>query len=197
MNAKWVSWEPWERKHETRLEIPSHTWVGSGFWCLDMVTYNPPSTWTYDDVWYNQGPFFISSHEQLDQEIGYWSRFERLSDQGIGAQSFMIAKRSMSCMIEDEMKSINLENAISLDPNVYFIFLSFIYFMVIYIFLTLHFLHFTFLYFTFLAIYFLALYWFPLLSCHLYFQHFTFLYFTFTSFTFLALYCFPLLSCNS
>ena len=74
-----------------------------GVWA-DMVTYNSPNTLIWKYMWYNQWPHFISSHEQLDQGIGYWSRFERLNCKKLWFNHLRLPRRSMNALIEEEMK---------------------------------------------------------------------------------------------
>ena len=55
-------------------------------------------------MWYNQLPHFISSHEQLDQGIGYWSDLRDWITKELEFNHLRLPRRSMNALIEEEMK---------------------------------------------------------------------------------------------
>ena len=118
--------------------------IGFG-WVCDC---NPLNTWFGKCMWYNQWPYFISSHEQLTKELAIDQDLRDWITKELEFNHLRLPRRSMNALIEEEMR-MNLIRRIatSLDPNVHLIFSSYIYFSC----------HFTFLhfiaFFTFLSIY--------------------------------------------
>ena len=120
-----------------------------GVW-MDIVTYNPTNTLIWKYMWYNQWPYFISSHEQLTKELAIDQDLRDWITKKLEFDHLRLPRRSMNALIKEEMRMNLIRRiAISLDPNVHFIFSSYIYFSC----------HFTFLHFIV----------FPLHSCNLHF----------------------------
>ena len=99
--------------------------IGFGWIC----DYNPTNTWFGKCMWYNQWPYFISSHEQLTKELAIDQDLRDWVTKELESNHLRLPRRSMNALIEEEMRMNLIRRiAISLDPNFHFIFSSYIYF---------------------------------------------------------------------
>ena len=74
--------------------------IGFGWIC----DYNPTNTWFGKCMWYNQWPYFISSHEQLTKELAIDQDFRDWITKELEFDHLRLPRRSMNVLIEEEMK---------------------------------------------------------------------------------------------
>ena len=74
--------------------------IGFGWIC----DYNPTKTWFGKCMWYNQWPYFISSHEQLTKELAIDQDLRDWITKKLEFDHLRLPRRSMNALIEEEMK---------------------------------------------------------------------------------------------
>ena len=71
---------------------------------MDIVTYNPANTLIWKYMWYNQWPYFISSHEQLTKELAIDQDLRDWITKELEFNHLRLPRRSTNALIEEEMK---------------------------------------------------------------------------------------------
>ena len=74
--------------------------IGFGWIC----DYNPLNAWFGKCMWYNQWPYFISSHEQLTKELAIDQDLRDWITKKLEFNHLRLPRRSMNALIEEEMK---------------------------------------------------------------------------------------------